>query len=149
MINIMSFLLLIAISAPLFALAISPGEVPTPSDFYIPSSPITEAGGLLKILGKAVQYVYYAFFIVAVLFIILAAYDYLTKSGEPEEIKKVHQKLLYAVIAIVVALLAVGAEAIIIQFLGGSSGGGGSTGAQNIKEQQWYKDSVKTWEGFF
>jgi hypothetical protein len=121
------FLTLILITIPLSGLAIEPGEVPGSGDFGIEGVNVESAGKLLDILGKVVRYVYYAFFIIAVLFIVLAAYDYLTKSGEPEKIKEVHKKLLYAAIAIVVALLAVGAEAIIREFLGGRGGTGGGT----------------------
>jgi hypothetical protein len=120
----------------------------TPSERSIsglPSSPIQEPKGFLAVLGKVVYYVYIAFFIIAVLFIVLAAYDYLTKSGEPEKIKEVHKKLLYAAIAIVVALLAVGAEAIIREFLGGRGASAPSNrgfvppaGCQGIECEQWY-----------
>ena len=130
------FLTLTATALPLLGFAITPGAVPGATDFEIEGVTVESPDKLLDILGEAVRYVYYAFFVVAVLFIILAAYGYLTKSGEPEEIKKIHQKLLYAVIAIVVALLAVGAEAIIGEFLGGKGGGSGDeSGDESIPYQ--------------
>jgi len=122
-------------------------QLPSESVPNLPNSPVSKPESFLTILGKAVYYVYIAFFIVAVLFIVLAAYDYLTKSGEPEKIKEVHRKLLYAVIAIVVALLAVGAEEIIQQFLEKEGGGGGGVWRGGSVGGYYWDEKSKTWRG--
>lgn len=43
---------------------------------------------------------------VAVVYIVLAAYNYLTASGDPKKVDKANNMLLYAVIGVVVAVLA-------------------------------------------
>lgn len=97
------------ISLPILSFAVA---TPTPGsntpDLGITKTLTTETvGGLVGILIVVVQWVYTIFFIVAVFFILLAAYNYLTSSGEPAKVAAAHKQLLYAAIAIAVALLAV------------------------------------------
>jgi len=77
----------------------------------------TTVGGLVDILRNVVRWVYIIFFVIAVMFILFAAFNYLTAGGEAEKITKAKNQLIYAVVAIVVALLAVGFETIIRNFL--------------------------------
>jgi hypothetical protein len=56
-----------------------------------------------------------------VLFILFAAYNFVQGGANPEKVKVAKTQLKYAVIAIVVALVASGASWIIAQFL--ASGG--------------------------
>lgn len=83
----------------------------------IPSSPVTTVGGIVDVLDNIVRWVYIIFFILAVLFILLAAFTYLTAGGDEEKVKKAKSQIIYAVVAIVVALLAVGFQVIIRTFL--------------------------------
>jgi hypothetical protein len=84
-------------------------------------SPIQSAEGVLDILLNVIKWVYTAFFIIAVLFILLAAYNFIRGGDNPEAVKTAKAQLKYAVIAIVIALLASGASVIIGMFL--ASGG--------------------------
>jgi len=81
-----------------------------------PVGPST-VGGLVDVVRAIVRWAYILFFILAVLFIIFAAFTYLTAGGEAEAINKAKTQLIYAAVAIAVALLAVGFEQIIINFL--------------------------------
>src|SRR4030042_5641565 len=95
-------------SLPLLALAITAGTIPGPSDYGIDASGLpSDTQGLLNVLGSVVEWVYIIFFIVAVLFIIFAAFNYLTGADTPDKIKSAHSQLIYAAIAIAVALLAI------------------------------------------
>jgi hypothetical protein len=51
------------------------------------------------------------------MFIIFAAFSYLTAGGDPEQVSKAKSRIIYAAVAIAVALLAVGFEVIIRNFL--------------------------------
>jgi len=55
----------------------------------------------------------------AIVFGVLAAYGYLTSSGEPEKVKQAGNRLLYAAIAVGVALLARAIPLIVANFLTG------------------------------
>ncbi len=111
------------------AAAITPGTIPTFGDLGLEKSPVESTSGLIGVLRGIVQTTYIIFFIIATLFILFAAYNYLTAGGQPEKINTAHKQLLYAGIAIVVALLAVGTSAIIKNFLENPAAGGGVGGA--------------------
>lgn len=78
---------------------------------------ITTVSGLVDILRGVVRWVYILFFIIAVLFIIFAAFTYLTSAGDPEKVGTAKNQLIYAAVAIAVALLAVGFQSIVSNFL--------------------------------
>lgn len=77
----------------------------------------TTVGGFMDVIRNIVRWVYILFFIIAVLFIIFAAFSYLTAGGDPEQVDKAKSRIIYAAVAIAVALLAVGFEVIIRNFL--------------------------------
>jgi len=106
------------------AVAITPGTVPGSQDLGLQGPRVETVGGLVGILASVVIWIYYIFFVVAVLFVILAAFGYLTSGGQPEEIKTVHKRLMYAAIAIAVALLSVSVNLIVRNFLISPAGGG-------------------------
>ncbi len=82
-----------------------------------PISNVTTVGGLVDVIRNIVRWVYIIFFILAVMFIIFAAFSYLTAGGDPEQVGKAKSRIIYAAVAIAVALLAVGFEVIIRNFL--------------------------------
>ena len=82
------------------------------------ASPIKNIEGLITILNKIVVLMYRALFIVAIGFVILAAFTYLTGGDDPEKIKSATHKIIYAAIAITVALISVGANVIIKDLIG-------------------------------
>ena len=125
---------------PFLVGAITPGAIPEAKELGTPESPIKTPGGLLDTIASIVKWVYIVFFIVAVLFILIAAFNYLTGSGQPEKIKIVHTQLIYAVIAITIALLSVGAVAIIKNFLGGTS----SPPPSQSPPPEWQPPTTKT-----
>jgi len=83
-------------------------------------SPISTPEKIFSILKTIVQYTYTIFFIVAVLFIIFAAFSFLNAKGDPAEITAARSQILWAVVAIVIALLSVGAALIIDNFIRGA-----------------------------
>ncbi len=81
----------------------------------------TTVGGVVDILRNVVRWIYIIFFILAVMFILFAAFNYLTAGGEAEKVNTAKNQLIYAIVAIVVALLAVGFETIIRNFISNPS----------------------------
>ncbi|MBI2515040.1 hypothetical protein HYV91_02555 [Candidatus Wolfebacteria bacterium] len=80
-------------------------------------SPIDRPEKVFLVLKKILQWTYTIFFIMAVYFLLLAAFTYLSASGNPEKIKAASSQLLWGMVAIAVALISVGAAAIIRGFL--------------------------------
>ncbi len=116
-----SFLLLTSTS---FALGADSGipskvQIPTYENIGVEKSPIESAPDITRVVIFATQGWYTSFFIFAVIFILVAAFKYLTAAGEPEKIKTAHKMLIWAAVAIAIALIAVGATQIIKSFLGG------------------------------
>lgn len=115
---IFSIIFSIAVIIPFAVFAITPGTIPNADELGIEQdSPVKDVYGGVEILSSIVGWVYRIFFVLTVLFIIMAAYKYLTKADDAEKIKEARQQLVYAAIAVVIALLAVGFSAIIGNFL--------------------------------
>ena len=64
------------------------------------ASPITGVTKIWDIVFNIVRWVYTAFFIVAVLFILFAAYNFVQGGANPEKVKVAKTQLKYAVIAV-------------------------------------------------
>lgn len=101
-------------------LAQQPGEIP--GGFVEQADAPTTVGGWVDILITVVQWFYTIVFIIAVLFILLAAWNFITSKGDPEKTKTARSQLLYAVVGIAVALISY----VIIYFVENAL----STGAQ-------------------
>ncbi|MBI2515042.1 hypothetical protein HYV91_02565 [Candidatus Wolfebacteria bacterium] len=82
----------------------------------------TNPNELLTRVGDFVRWAYILFFILAVLFVLIAAYTYLTAAGNQEKIDKAKTMLIYSAVAVAVALMAIVFNTII----GGFVGGGGA-----------------------
>lgn len=80
--------------------------------------PVTSIKDVMNILTSIVNIMYTAFFIVAIAFIILAAFSYLTAQDDPEKIKSATKQIMWAAVAIAVALISVGFNQIVKSFLG-------------------------------
>lgn len=106
--------------------AITPGTIPEAGQDGLPRSPITEPNQFLDVIASVVKWTYAIFFIITVMFVLFAAFNYLTGGDDAEKIKSAHQQIIYAAIAVAIALLAVGFSLIIQKFLNPSGGGNGS-----------------------
>ncbi len=83
-------------------------------------SPVKSVNDVIRVLNDIVGWAYKIFFIVAVMFVIFAAYKFLFAQEDPEKIKSAKNQIIYAVVAIIIALLSVSFDVIIKNFLGGS-----------------------------
>ncbi len=77
----------------------------------------TTISGTVDVIKNIVKWIYIIFFIIAVMFILFAAFTYLTAAGDPEKVKTAHSQIIYAAVAIVVALIAVSVDTMISTFL--------------------------------
>ncbi|MBI4085785.1 MAG: hypothetical protein HY433_00895 [Candidatus Liptonbacteria bacterium] len=106
------------------AMAAGPKEVKPPNI----DAPIPNADGFIAFFNQIATWSAYLFWALAVIFIFYAAFLYLTGSGEEDKIKKAHKQLLYAIIAIAVALFAYGLPKFLDSTL--RTTGGGSPASQ-------------------
>ena len=90
-----------SLALPLLAAAQVPGAPVT-----APTAGINSINAVGTSLCTITNWLFYFLIILAVIFIIIAAFKYLTAAGDPEKVKAASHSLLYAAIAIVVGILA-------------------------------------------
>lgn len=74
---------------------------------------------IIDILERLLNWMFTLLMIVAVMFILYAAFIYLTAGGDPEKVKTASNQLIYAAVAIAVALVAQGIRFIVEQLVQG------------------------------
>ncbi|GEM_PF-2316062 len=87
------------------------------SEQKLPAGPQTKAE-LLAILDTVVNWFFTIFIIIAIIFIILAAFQFITGGGDTAKISEARQKLIWATLGIIVALIAKGFPVVIRNILG-------------------------------
>lgn len=99
-------IVMVIVTAPA-ALVFAQGFVPLPGpSFPTPAALGGEAAGIEAILNRVVNWLFALLLLLASLFIIIAAYKYLTAAGDPEKAKEATKMITYAIIAIIVGFLA-------------------------------------------
>ena len=83
----------------------------------LPEGP-TSAGQVLRILDAIGDWVFAVFISIAVIFIIIAIFDFVTGGGDPAKISSARQKLIYAAIGIALALVAGGLDNVLSNIIG-------------------------------
>ena len=99
-------------------------SIPTPTapqnPTTIPQGHLTSLQGVLNTVCVVFDWAFYFLVALAVIFIIVAAFKYLTAAGDAEKVKGAGNTLLYAAVAVGVALLARAVPLIVASFLGAS-----------------------------
>ena len=70
-----------------------------------PQGPNT-IGGLLTIISNGINLLFTILIVISVIFIILAAFQFVTAGGDPNGVLMARQKLIWAAVGIIVATLA-------------------------------------------
>ncbi|TSC96486.1 MAG: Uncharacterized protein Athens071426_97 [Parcubacteria group bacterium Athens0714_26] len=87
------------VAFPILSFAIVPPSINPPQ------TSVTSLNDVSAIIGNIINWLMGLFFVVAVLFLFYAAFLYLTAAGDEEKVKKAKNQLIYAIIAIAIALL--------------------------------------------
>jgi hypothetical protein len=111
---------IVALVLPALAFAQSLPAPTAPNQAAVPQGQITSLQGVLQTLCTVFAWAFYFLIVIAVIFVIVAAFKYLTAAGDPEKVKSAGQTLLYAAVAIGVALLARAVPLVVGSFLGAS-----------------------------
>lgn len=86
----------------------------------VPTTSITSLQSILDDLCVVFAWMFYFLIVVAVIMVVYAAFKYLTAGGDPEKVKSAGGVLMYAAVAIGVALLAKAIPLVVSNFLGAS-----------------------------
>jgi hypothetical protein len=120
---------IVLFAVPLLALA-QAGPAQQPSGFTTPpQSNISTLQMILNDICGVFDWMFYFLIALSVVFIVIAAYRYLTASGNPEKVKSANSTIIYAAIAVAVALLAVAIPSIVANFLNAQGNLGNCGGA--------------------
>jgi len=110
---IFSVLLALALIVPVGA------QVPTPCGTAgAPPCPITSAQGVLDLMTKIFGFFFGVVVVLASIFLLYAAFEYVTSRGDEGKIDKAKTIIIYAIAALVVAAVAYGVPAIVKNFVG-------------------------------
>lgn len=82
-----------------------------------PTKPITTAAGITTLLDTIAGWMFAIFLALAVIFLIYAAFLYLTAAGNEGKVSSARNALIYSVVAIVVAVVAGGVPQIVCSLL--------------------------------
>ena len=115
--NARTLIIFIALTAVLSATSALAIQAQGPEAADILDSPVKDVTTIQQIFINIIGWIYTVFFAVAVLFILLAAYNFVTSSGSEDKVSLAKNQLKYAVIAIVVALVASGVSVVVERFL--------------------------------
>ncbi len=83
----------------------------------IESIEINSIDDILTIIENITSWMYRILLAIVVIFVLMAAFTYLTSSGNIDKIKKANNQLLYAAIAVVIAILSFSVSQIITSVL--------------------------------
>jgi hypothetical protein len=83
---------------------------------------ITDTHTIFQSICTILNYVFTGLIILAILFVLIAAFRYLTAGGDPEKVKSASKTLIYAAVAVAVGILAQAIPIIVGNFLGAGSG---------------------------
>jgi len=95
----------------------NPGVCVEASLKKIPTGPQTGAA-LLHLVETVTDWVFAGFLVLATIFIIAAAFQFVTKGGEPAQVSQARMKLLWAVVAIAIAAAAKGVPVVVRHIVG-------------------------------
>jgi amino acid transporter len=95
-VSIIAFIPLLVAS---FAGSVLGKEIPVEPPDYVPEKPLSE------LITQISSTILFLVGIVAVLFLIIGGFQYITASGNPEQVETAKKTIMYAIIGIIVCLL--------------------------------------------
>lgn len=118
----------VAVIANLFLMPLAQAQVtgkafPTPP-ILLPQGPLQQTGDVVNLFCSTIDWIFWLLIVLSVIMFLVGGYRYVTAAGESEKVSKANKTLLYAAIAVVVALVAAGVPTLVSSFIYGGYGGG-------------------------
>ncbi|MDO8515900.1 MAG: hypothetical protein Q7S28_01470 [bacterium] len=88
------------------------------------TAPFTTVTDVKNFMCDIFGWLFYFLVVLSTIFVVIAAYRYLTAAGDPKAVQTANHMFLYAAVAVAVALLAKGIPSIMASILGTSAPGG-------------------------
>lgn len=115
------FVLFLAVSAlAVLALPVLAVGVEPPEGYQLPTTPPATTGAqLLTLVDTVTNWVFAIFTVLTIIFVLLAAFQFVTAGGDAEKVGEARQKLIWAVVGIIIALASKGLVPVIRNIVGG------------------------------
>ena len=104
--QIISFSLFVFFLAGVGMSSIALAQEGLPTGFSPPPTNITSGADLVTTIQALTNWFFVVFLLLAVIFVILAAFQFLSGGGDPQAVAQARQKLIWAAVAVVVATMA-------------------------------------------
>jgi len=103
------------------ALPVMAAVEPPPTGYKLPAvAPATTGAGLITLVDVVTNWIFAIFVVLTIIFVLLAAFQFVTAGGDAEKVGEARQKLIWASVGIIVALASKGLVPIIRSILGGT-----------------------------
>lgn len=102
-------ILTILVALPVFAQITGP---------ISPPEKIKTFEDILALVNKIINYIFTALIVFAVIFLLIAAFSWMTAAGDPVKVGQARDKLLYALIALAIGALAKGLVFMVANLMG-------------------------------
>ena len=136
--KVLAISLFFIILLPFLASAATIGGVP----IMIPETSSAKIGTMINNIASFMAALLAA---IAVLFVVYAAYLYLTSAGDPEKVTEASKIILYAIISTIVALSAAGIITLGKAVFGFSAAGGGGSGGSTAPASAPMTETQPAW----
>ena len=80
---------------------------------------VKTASDVVGIIQGVVGWIQVFFYVAATLMVVLAAWDYLNSGGNEEKVQSAKNKLIYAIVAVIIAVIAGGVVRLVFTFVTG------------------------------
>ena len=120
LITLFTALLLVGFFAMSFTFVLADHGPDHPGDVGfkdLPEGP-QKGGALLDTIDGITDWIFAVLMLIAVIFLVMAAFQFITGGGNPEKLSEARQKLLYAIIGIGLAFAANGVDNILTNIIG-------------------------------
>lgn len=108
------------LSMVLSSVALATADLP---EQKLPNDVLSTTGDLRTKITTVLNWVFFIFIAISILFVILAGLQFITAGGDAKAVTEARQKLMYAAVGIGVALIARGLPVVISNILGGTAVG--------------------------
>lgn len=92
------------------------GNFAPPPNGVTPPAPLNNVAQVSSLFDAVIGWLFWALILFSIIMFLVGGYRYVTSSGDPEKVKNANKTLLYAAIAVVVAIVAAGIPSLIQSF---------------------------------
>jgi len=103
--HITAFLLLVSFLAGVGVSSIALAQEPLPAGFTALPTRVDTGAELVTTIQALTNWFFVSFLLLAVVFVILAAFQFLSGGGDPQAVAQARQKLIWAAVAIILATM--------------------------------------------